>query len=135
MTTERSGWPVVTCSVSADFSAVHSLPRIGVAELHGHAYAVRAGWTHEINPFFGHTKPMQEMRIDLDELVELVNGKNLNEVLAPYPPTAETLACWLMANLPDYWQWVEVECYGGYRVRVEANHLRRAWANQYKVKA
>jgi 6-pyruvoyl-tetrahydropterin synthase len=74
---------------------------------------------------------MQEMRLDLELLIQQLDGAYLNDVFR-YPPTAETIACWLMARLPSYWDHVKVECYDGYTVEVQANALRAAWADNYR---
>ncbi len=127
-----SGWPIVEADVTVKFGATHSLPSIGVGEIHYHLWEVTAGWRHEINPHMGCTKPMQDMQKDLDALLAPLKDKNLSTVFAPYPATAETLACYVMAKLPPYWTYVEVRAYGNYRVRVEANAMRRAWTENYE---
>lgn len=127
-----SGWPIVEADVTIKFGATHALPSIGVGEIHYHLWEVTAGWRHEINPHMGCTKPMQDMQKDLDALLTPLKDKNLSTVFAPYPATAETLACYVMAKLPPYWTYVEVRAYGNYRVRVEANAMRRAWTENYE---
>lgn len=127
-----SGWPIIEADITIKFGAVHSLPAIGVAELHWHLWEVTAGWKHEINPHNGCTKPMQSMRDDLAAIIRRLEDKNLTTVFAPYPPTAETLACYVMAKLPPYWNHVEVRAYDGYRVRVEGNSMRRLWTEIYE---
>lgn len=114
-----SRWPRATVSVDRVFAAMHSLPDLGVEEPHAHEYRVRAGFTHEINPSAGCTMPMQTMVASLDiVLAPLRTCKLLNEVLQP--PTAEVMAQWILQRLPPYWQFVEIECYEGFRVRVLA---------------
>lgn len=127
-----SGFPIVTCSVSSKISATHSLPSIGFGDPHEHDYEIRAGWTLEINPYMGCTKSMQEMRRGLVEITDKIHGRNLNELFSPHPPTAETLACWVMARLPAYWDFVEVRCYGDFVVRVQANAMRGEWTKKYR---
>jgi len=127
-----SGWPIIEAEITIKFGAVHSLPAIGVAELHWHLWEVSAGWRHEINPHMGHTKPMQEMHRDLDKIIDKLRDKNLSTMFDPYPATAETLACYIMAKLPAYWSFVEVRAYDCYRVRVEANAMRRLWTENYE---
>ena len=127
----KGAWPKVRCSVTAKFTAEHSLPELGVATRHSHDYAVIAGWTHEINPYSGCTKSLQDMRRDIDEIVLLLAGKYLNDVFK-FPPTAETMACWIMARLPEYWDFVRVEAYEGYTAEVSANSMRSEWLEQYR---
>lgn len=129
----KGSWPKVTCSIERRITASHSLREMGNPDFHSHEYLLRAGYTHEINPRFGVTKSMSDMRPDLDELANMLDGKNLNEVL-PFEPTAEIMACWIMANLPAYWDFVEIECYDGYKVRSEANGMRREWSAQFEIK-
>lgn len=127
----KNSWPKVTCSVQQTVIASHSLPSIGFAPTHQHSYVIRAGWTHEINPSMGCTKSMQEMEKDLAELTAAIDGSYLNDLL-PFPPTAEILACWIMARLPAYWQFVEIDCYDGYKVRVQADSMRSEWAEKFR---
>lgn len=79
----------------------------------------------------GCTKSMQEMEKDLAELTAAIDGSYLNDLL-PFPPTAEILACWIMARLPAYWQFVEIDCYDGYKVRVQADSMRSEWAEKFR---
>ncbi len=126
-------WPKVTCSVEQRITATHSLPRsIGSDQPHDHSYLIRAGWTHEVNPEKGVTKPMRDMRHDFDMVVALLNGAELNLAMTPFPPTAENMACWVMAKLPAYWMFVEIECYEGFRVRVEGTSMRREWTEAFR---
>jgi 6-pyruvoyl-tetrahydropterin synthase len=127
-----SGWPIVEADVTIKFGATHSLPAIGVGEVHYHLWEVTAGWRHEINPHQGCTKPMQDMQKDLEALLAPLRDKNLSTVFSPWPATAETLACYVMAKLPAYWTYVQVCAYGNYRVRVEANTMRRLWTETYE---
>lgn len=127
-----SGWPIVEADVTIKFGATHTLPMIGVKDIHWHLWEVTAGWRHEINPHHGCTKPMQEMHKELDALLAPLRDKNLSIMFAPYPATAETLACYVMAKLPAYWTYVQVRAYDNYRVRVEANSMRRLWTENYE---
>lgn len=126
----KGSWPKITSSVERLITATHSLPDIGAAEPHEHKYLVRAGWTHEINPTRGCTKSMAEMEHDFFGVVSQLDGADLNVVL-PFAPTAETMACWVMARLPAFWQFVEIECYGSYKVRITAGSMRQEWTKQY----
>lgn len=129
----KGSWPKVTCSIERRITASHYLREMGNPEVHSHEYLLRAGYKHEINPRFGVTKSMDDMRPDLDELADMLDGKNLNEVL-PSEPTAEIMACWIMANLPAYWMFVEIECYEGYMVRSDLKDMRSEWIEQLKIK-
>ena len=129
---KTSGFPIVEASVRTQFEASHSLPGLGVAEPHSHVWQVRAGWRHEINPHMGCTKPMQSMQQDLQALVKKLEGADLSKKFGTLPATSETIACWIMAHLPAYWMFVEIEAYSGYRVRVQADALRAAWAARYQ---
>lgn len=126
----KDAWPKVTCSIERRIAASHSLPGLGVAHAHEHDYLIRAGWTHEINPSLGCTKAMQEMEHDIAEISGRLHSMYLNDLM-PFPPTAEVLACWIMARLPAYWQFVEIECYGNYRVRVQADAMRSEWTERF----
>lgn len=128
----KGSWPKVTARITLRFTATHSLPDIGVAEPHPHEWIVAAGYTHEINPHHGCTKPMQSMRQELEGWLSRLDGKHLNDVL-PFPPTSETIACWIMAHLPEYWDTVAVESYDGYRVEVRADNMRSEWLRQYRA--
>lgn len=74
---------------------------------------------------------MQDMRQDFDEVLAPLRGAYLNEVFQ-FPPTAETMALWIMARLPAYWSFVRVECYDGFCVEVTATSMRSEWASQYR---
>lgn len=126
----KGSWPKVIARVERRITAFHSLPQFDHADLHDHAYLIRAGWRHEINPEDGCTKSMQDMRKDLDKIVDHINGCYLNDLFG-LPPTVETMACWIMARLPSYWQFVEIECYSGYFVRVDAESMRSEWTQAY----
>lgn len=128
----KNSWPKLTCSVERKIYALHELPgSIGNFKQHGHDYLIRAGWTHEVNPMKGVTKPMQAWRAELDEILDLLDRRDLNMAMEPWTPTAENLACWIMARLPSYWQFVEIECYEGFRVRITADSMRSEWAAQF----
>lgn len=128
---KTSGFPIVEAEITIKFGATHSLPDFGVGEVHYHLWTVSAGWRHEINPHHGCTKPMQEMYRELNSILVPLQDKNLSFVFMPYPATAETLACYIMAKLPAYWTFVEVQAYDNYRVRVEGNVMRKAWTEIY----
>lgn len=129
---KTSGFPILEAETTIKFGATHSLPNLGVSEVHYHLWTVSAGWRHEINPHHGCTKPMQEMHKELNGILTPLQDQNLSLVFMPYPATAETLACYIMAKLPAYWTFVEVRAYDNYRVRVEGNVMRKAWTEIYE---
>lgn len=128
-----SGFPLLTATVDTCFWATHSLPSIGVAHPHGHMFTVAAGYRHEINPHMGCTKSFPIMLSELESITSKLEGSDLTELLNPFPPTIETLACYIMAKLPPYWMFVEISAYDHYRVRVDANAMRSVWAEQYRT--
>ena len=127
----KNSWPKVTARISSAFSAWHSLPSIGVSDRHLHKWDVSIGYTLEINPHNGCTKPMQEMKRGLDELLSQLEGSYLNDLFR-FPPTSETIACWIMARLPPYYDTVIVEAYDGYKVEIKADAMRSEWLEQYR---
>lgn len=123
----KTSWPRVYAQISRKFRAAHSLPSVGVAEVHEHDYEVTCGWHHEINPQRGVTKRLQDMERDVDPIIAaLLSQPTLNEVL-PVPPTAEMLACWILAQLPPYWGFVEVRAYNGFACRIERGDMTQSW--------
>lgn len=130
----KGSWPKVQVTVTTTFAATHSLPLIGVAEPHEHEYRVSAGWLHEINPQNGCTDTLQSMRTDLEEVVTRLRGKHLNDVL-PFPPTAEIVALWILAQLTAEWSFVEVAAYGDFAVRADGDVNRGRWANLFRTRA
>ena len=122
----KSSWPRVKCKINKFFDADHSLPQMGRAELHRHSYWAEFGYWHEINPTTGVTKTIDDMMKDLDVVVERVSGKNLNEVL-PVTPTLEFLACWMLCQLPAYWEFVVIRGYGCYEVEIHRDWLTENW--------
>lgn len=128
----RKSWPRPECSIEQTITVTHSLPaEIGIEEPHSHDYTVRAGYDVEFNPERGCFRPMDEMASELSAVLSQLNGKHLNDVL-PFLPTAEVMACWIMARLPTWWTFVEISCYGNYRVRMDANTMRSEWAARFR---
>lgn len=127
-------WPRVDCRVERIFIASHALPQMGNPQQHEHVYKARFGYFHEINPESGAAKcSLQELHKQIDGVISRVEGKDLNEVL-PVTPTAEWLACWLLANVGFtdttsgfVWTYCVVEAYGSYRVRVDMSHISSHW--------
>jgi len=122
----KTSWPRVECRVSVFFDADHNLPQMNRQGVHRHNYWLEAGYWHEINPHTGCTKTMSDMRVDVDEIVEKIKDKNLNEIL-PVTPTAEFLACWFLMQLPAYWDFVVIRCYGGFECRIDRKNMTQAW--------
>ena len=121
--------PRIRASVSRTFVAEHSLPGVGVTERHRHTYRVECGYCHEIEPSLGCTRPLQDVRKEMDAVVNRLAGQYLNEVL-PVPPTAEMMACWILANLPAYWEFVTIRAYDGFECRVDRSDLAPEWAHK-----
>jgi 6-pyruvoyl-tetrahydropterin synthase len=104
-------------SVLRTFVAAHSLPAIGIAEQHEHTYELRCGYAAHVTPAAGCTRPLQELTAEVDDVLSRIDRKDLNTAL-PVPPTAEMLACWILAQLPLTWDWASITAYGGYTCRV-----------------
>ena len=109
-----NSWPIVSASITRKFTATHALKVAGGCnQPHLHDYTVRFGFRHEMVPGSGlvGSKPLCDWDADCRDAIALVDGKDLNEVLAPRPPTLEYLALFLFAQLPAYYDWVECEAY------------------------
>lgn len=125
-------WPMCDCMIEQKFSAIHSLSALGEAEPHSHDYIARFGFRHEASPFTGAvgSKSLPDWVSCLAPAVAMVAGKDLNEVLAPRPPTLEMLTLFLLANLPAYFDYVECESYEPRMVvRIERGRARLEWAS------
>lgn len=127
----KGAWPKLAVAVEMPFQATHILPQWGI-EPHPHSYLVRAGGVHEINPTAGYGLSKQSMRQDLEGLICLLRDQHLNDVVAPFQPTVEILACWLMARLPPYFSFVEIQAHGDFWVRAEAGTMRDEWAARFR---
>ena len=112
----------VDISITRSFAASHSLPDGGMAEPHEHDYEVTCGYVAEIDPAVGRDKPAQELGAQVDAVVGKLDGQMLNRVLC-VPPTAEMVACWILAQLGAQWEWVCVRAYDGYTCRVRRADL------------
>lgn len=118
------------CMIERKFSATHSLANLGVAAPHGHDYIARFGFRHEASPFSGAvgSKGLAEWLTGIDPVVALVAGKDLNEILAPRPPTLEMLTLYLLAHLAGFFDYVEVEAYEPRMIcRIERGRARLEW--------
>ena len=109
--------PIET-SITRTFEAEHSLPSVGVAARHHHAYTVECGYTAHVDPAAGCAMPLQALAAEVDAVIDPLRDSYLNDLL-PVPPTAEMLGCWILLRLPAHWQWIVVAAYDGYRCRIE----------------
>ena len=107
----------VELSITRRFAAEHSLPSVGAAERHTHPYELECGYAADVDPRVGCTKPLQALSAEVDAVVARLDGRYLNDVL-PVTPTAEMLAGWILAHLPDEWEWAAIRAYGGYTCTV-----------------
>jgi 6-pyruvoyl-tetrahydropterin synthase len=114
--------PTVAVSITRTFIAEHSLPLVGVAQRHEHSFTIECGYAAEIDPDLGCARPMQEVARDVDAVVAQLEGSYLNDVL-PGPPTAEMLACWILAQLSSCWDWVSVRAYDGFKCKVARRNI------------
>lgn len=110
--------PEIEVSITRTFTAQHALPRVGVTEPHAHAYTIECGYRAPVEPALGCTRPMQALARELEGVLARLEGRDLNALL-PVTPTAEMLACWILAQLPDCWQWASVRAYDGFMCKVE----------------
>lgn len=118
------GFPKIEMKVARKFRAMHSLPRFGNPEPHWHDYVARIGYMHEIAPFTGATKSIDDVISAVDPVIAKIDGKNLNELMAAWP-TAEFVAMWILRELPPYFDFVEVDAYEVLTVRVDRNKCAR----------
>ena len=107
----------VEVSLARRFVATHGLPEIGIAEPHQHTFEVECGYCAQVDAGAGCERPLQDIEAELDAVISQIEDKDLNAVL-PVPPTAEMLACWILARLPERWQWAAITAYGGYTCEV-----------------
>ena len=114
--------PTVEVAITRSFEGEHSLAGVGVAQRHKHTYHVACGYAQEIDPGLGCTRPMQDATKEVADVLARLDGKYLNDVLLG-PPTAEMLACWILAQMAPYWDWVSIRAYDGFMCRVERRHL------------
>lgn len=125
-------WPTIAGSMSKAVTLLHAQAWAGNPDLHAHAIAITFGWRHEINPHHGHTWSVCETQAKIDRLCDLIDNKNFNDLIpAGTQPTVETLACWLLVRAPSFYEWIEIEAYGNYRVRVERGDVPKTWVMTY----
>ena len=109
-------------SLARTFTARHALPGIGFPEPHEHTYELRCGYVDTVSSDEGCTRPLQELEREVDAVVEGLQGNDLNAVL-PVTPTAEMLVCWILAQLPERWEWASITAYGGYTCKLRRSDL------------
>ena len=107
----------VELSMIRRFVATHALPKIGFGEPHEHTFELKCGYSAQVDADAGCERPLQELEAELDSVISLIEHSDLNAVL-PVQPTAEMLACWILARLPERWQWAAITAYGGYTCKV-----------------
>lgn len=112
----------VELSIERTFTAEHSLPGIGIAAPHAHTFELNCGYVVDVDPGAGCSRPLQELEAEVGAVVSRLDRSNLNALLS-VPPTAEMLACWILAHLPATWQWASITAYGGYTCRVDRAHI------------
>ena len=113
-----TGFPRIETRIKRTFRAMHSLPRFGGAEPHWHDYEAEIGYRHEIAPTTGATKSLDDVLSAIDPLIARVHGQDLNALMRA-PPTAEFLALWLLRELPEYFDFVEIHAYDVLTVRAD----------------
>lgn len=91
------------------------------------------GYAAEIHAALGCTRPMQEMTRDINAVLARLDGKYFNDVL-PVPPTAEMVACWILAQLLPYWEWVSIRAYDGFMCKVERRNVM-SWMDEPRSRA
>lgn len=125
----KRAWPKVSASLTLNFFAHHSMPRVGgaCAQPHVHDYEVTFGWTHEIQPSTGYTHELGEQKGRLLKALQPLRECDLNNVL-PMQPSAEVIALWLLAHTePAYCDHVIVRTYEGYQARADRSQQRAEW--------
>ena len=125
--------PPVEVSITRTFEAEHSLPGVGAAQRHKHAYRVECGYSRPIDPELGCARPLQDLSKEIAGVISRLEGHYLNDVL-PGPPTAEVLACWILAQLPAQWEWVAIRAYDGFMCRVNRADLS-SWMTTLRADA
>lgn len=123
-------WPTLTGSIRKTITIWHSQAWAGNPELHPHDVTITFGWKRQINPWFSRTYSLDEAQKKADKLCYLVADRNLNEFL-PFNPTVETLACWLLVRAQGLLDWIEIEAYDGYKVRLERPDIPEKWRKVY----
>lgn len=138
----KTSWPRVEVRVSRKFRAWHSLPHMGNPEPHRHNYETVFGFCHEINPTRGEANgSLAKLNAEIDLLMARVENRNLDELL-PVTPTAEWLACWLLANVgmdkqrTSYiWDFVVVRAYGCFEARIDRRYITAEWLDRLRFSA
>ena len=123
--------PRIEISITRRFEAEHSLPGVGAPQRHQHAYSMECGYLAKIDSKLGCARPMQDIEREVSDVLARVEGQYLNDVL-PGPPTAEMLACWILAQLSPHWEWVVIRAYDGFMCRVTRKELA-PWLSKLRV--
>ena len=114
--------PRIEISITRTFEAEHSLPGVGATQRHKHSYSMECGYSAEIDSELGCARPMQDVSREVSDVLSRIEGTYLNDLL-PGPPTAEMLACWILAQLSSHWEWVVIRAYAGFMCRVTRKEL------------
>lgn len=124
-------WPMVNATITRRFFATHCLQIAGgVVYPHGHDYVARFGFAHEMNPNFGTvgSKALCDWDASVRECIELVDGQDLNTLLAPRLPTIEMLCLFMLSKLPGFFDWLELESYDPpFTARIDRKGARFEW--------
>ena len=125
--------PIIEVAVTRTFVAEHSLPEVGVAQRHKHTYSVECGYSAAIDSALGCARPMQALTDEIAAVLSRLDGKYLNEIL-PVTPTAEWLACWILAQLSPSWEWVSIRAYDGFMCKVDRSQIS-SWIGKLRPEA
>lgn len=126
-------WPTVKSGFTKTVTIIHAQAWAGNPDPHEHEMKLTFGWKHEINPHHGHTWPLSETHRHIDRLCALIDGKFINDLVAPYKPTVETLACWLFVRTPAFYDSLRIDCYDGYFAKVGRGDIPAEWRKNYMV--
>ncbi len=125
-------WPTVPGIYRQKVTVWHAQAWAGNPEQHSHEMVIGFGWSHEINPHFGLTWSVYETAHKVKRLCELVDGKNLNDLMpVGMEPTVENLACWLLVRAPAFYDHIAIDCYDGYTVSPKRSDIPEAWRKEY----
>lgn len=64
--------------------------------MHGHRWTITLIWVAEFNCKIGFQRDEWNIEQGWGKRIEELEGKNLSELIAPLPATAENFACWLL---------------------------------------
>lgn len=94
-------WPKVKKEYRVDFRAKHDFRGFtrhpeGMAGEHEHDYRVIVYFEHEINPWNGYARDEYDIEQSWGRRIGELRGTLLNDFTAPFPPSDEILAHWLL---------------------------------------